>query len=199
MRARAVTVAASLASDLPGDLACEAKKTSSPMVLIDAARVARGMSKSRLAALAQVSASYYSELLASRHQPSPAVVARLWQALRAHERDASGGEGVAALRQLYVAHVALVAPLYAVTAEAVLSSDPRAGLTADDGWRRARHAAQAAMYAVNVVLGYRQASVARALGLTKAGVCLAVRAVEDRRDDPGLDGYFDRLARLAEM
>jgi hypothetical protein len=51
-----------------------------------------------------------------------------------------------------------------------------------------------ALYGVNQMAGVRQAVLARHVGLTRARVCQAIRAIEDLRD---ADTAFDRaLARL---
>lgn len=92
--------------------------------------------------------------------------------------------------------VAVLAPAFGVTAEDALAADPRAGATADPLWRTCRHVSQAATYLLNVGLGIRQRVLAEVLDLTPAAVCLALKAVEDRRTDPDFDAILWRAARL---
>lgn len=68
--------------------------------------------------------------------------------------------------------------------------------TADKAWRAASHVRQAAIYLTNTALGVPQFRLARALDLTAAAVCLAIRAVEDRRDDPGFDAILNTTEQL---
>jgi transcriptional regulator with XRE-family HTH domain len=92
--------------------------------------------------------------------------------------------------------VLALAPDFAVTPEQVAAADPRANLNFDPIWRASRHVAQAAIYLTNTTLGLKQRRLAEILGLTPAAVCLALKAVEDRRDDPTFDACLRRAAEL---
>ncbi len=92
--------------------------------------------------------------------------------------------------------VLALAPVFGVTADQVAAADPRANLNFDPTWRGCRHVAQAAIYLTNTTLGLTQRRLAEILGLTPAAVCLALKAVEDRRDDPGFDGALRRASEL---
>lgn len=78
---------------------------------------------------------------------------------------------------------------------AVKASDPKRGATANRTWRTESHARQLALYLANQLCGIPQAELARAAGLTPAAVCLALKAVEDRRDDPTFDALVQAISR----
>lgn len=65
--------------------------------------------------------------------------------------------------------------------------EPKRG-TADIAYAR-----QIAMYAVYVGFGISLARVANAFGRDRSTVAYACHQIEDRRDDPSLDTWLDRL------
>lgn len=65
---------------------------------------------------------------------------------------------------------------------------------ADKKWLAASRVRALALYLVNTALNVEQNYLARAAGITPAAVCLALRRVEDRRDDPKIKA----LIALAE-
>lgn len=64
----------------------------------------------------------------------------------------------------------------------------------DKRWRQAADIRAQAIYLVNTALNVEQHFLARASGLTPAAVCLALRRIEDRRDEP----QIERLITFAE-
>ncbi len=196
---------------------CEAlSATGSRIARLEADRAAAGIAQATLAASAGVSLRSYTRLVTEGDSPKLArqklsatdtkqehrarfekKVDRLERALAAltasRPRPRAEGETVAAMHR---AVASLLASSFGVTAEAVLAADPRAGATADPVWRACRHASQAALYLTNTTLGVPQRVLADVLGLTPAAVCLAIKAVEDRRDDPHIDAALTRAARL---
>ncbi|PPQ39354.1 hypothetical protein SAMN06265338_103197 [Rhodoblastus acidophilus] len=90
-------------------------------------------------------------------------------------------------RWAYAGALERTARFYGVTPEQVAETSPQRGATADAHWRACSHARQAAIYLVNTGAGIGQAKIAALLGLTPAAVCLALKDVEDRRDDPAFN------------
>jgi chromosomal replication initiation ATPase DnaA len=90
----------------------------------------------------------------------------------------------------YGGFLVTVCPHYGVTPQEVRATSPQRGATADKRWQACAHARQAAIYLTNTALGVQQHRLARALGLTRAAVCLAIRSVEDRRDDKAFDALM---------
>ena len=142
---------------------------------------------------------YRKALAAGRARP--ATLARLTAALAAARRRAGrAGAEAEAMRARVVAlragAAALVAAHYGVTPAEALDGAQGEERTGCARWRAGAHARQAAIYLVHVTLGLSQADLGRALGLSRVAVCLACRAVEDRRDDPALDRLLAGAERL---
>ncbi|MEO2037853.1 MAG: hypothetical protein ABGW90_04010 [Martelella sp.] len=92
--------------------------------------------------------------------------------------DAEGHEAAAA----YYLAIAYVARQFDVRPAEVLSSDPGRRATADPRWASAARARRWALYIANIYMGISQARLARAAGLSKAAVSMALNALEDDRD-----------------
>lgn len=170
---------------------------------LEEARRAAGVPQAELAREAGISERTYRRLfakgdsLALTGQKLSASLDRIHRALL---RLAGRREPEAASADLIVAthrsFVLALAPRFGVTAEQVVAADPRANLNFDPTWRACRHVAQAALYLTNTALGIKQRRLADVLGLTPAAVCLALKAVEDRRDDAEFDAWLTAAARL---
>ncbi len=130
---------------------------------------------------------------------SPALLPKLRRALRALEkRQAPPSSDVDNARWDYAGALERTARFYGVTPEEVWATSPQRGATADAHWRACSHARQAAIYLVNIGKGTEQVKLATLLGLTPAAVCLALKAVEDRRDDPAFNEMlFSAMRALA--
>lgn len=80
---------------------------------------------------------------------------------------------------------------------AVMQQLARSGtLTLDTEWRAASQAREIAIYLASVICNLRNASLHRALGLSRPAVTLALRRVEDRRDDPEFDAEIRALVMI---
>ncbi|WP_152647816.1 MULTISPECIES: hypothetical protein [Rhodopseudomonas] len=69
-------------------------------------------------------------------------------------------------------------------------------LTRDPNWRQASQAREIAIYLTSIICNIRNASLHRALGLSRAAVCLALRRVEDHRDDAAFDDEIRAIVRM---
>jgi hypothetical protein len=96
------------------------------------------------------------------------------------------------------AALALVCQKLALDPVEVKAFDPQRGATASKDWRQAAHARQLAIYLVNTSGGVQQRTIAAALDLTPAAICLALKSVSDRRgdnDDSDIAKMLDELDR----
>jgi transcriptional regulator with XRE-family HTH domain len=159
-------------------------------------RKAKRLAQARLADQAGISESTYRRMMRAPGDVPAAMLDRLERAL-AHLLQVSRVDLLEAelIRSTYRGFVLALADDFGVTAEAVAAADPRAGATADPHWRACAHVRQAAIYLTNTALGLKQRRLADVLELTPAAVCLALKAVEDRRDDPALDATLRRASK----
>lgn len=67
-----------------------------------------------------------------------------------------------------------------------------------DRRRSVAHARQIAMYVCHVIFGLTMTELGRAFGRDRSTVGHACHVVEDRRDDPGYDGFVSALERVAQ-
>jgi len=148
-----------------------------------------------LAVRAGVAPSAYRRAIKGRTGIRPTTLRRLEAALAAlrSERRAVREPDTILIRAVYGGFVASIAVHMGVRPDDVHAQDPRLGATADPEWRRLAQVRQAAIYLTNTVVDVRQARLAHVLGLTPAAVCLGLRSVEDRRDDPDFDALLERL------
>lgn len=163
-------------------------------------RAGLGVTRSLMVARAGLTLRTYQRFLAGQRRPLSATVKRLARALDelAGARPApvvspSRERRAAEIRACWNGFLSFVAPHYGLTADEIRAT--RNFRSFDGRVHAARRAQQAAIYLVSVVLEAGQAEIARALGLTPAAVCIALQAVEDRRDDPVFDALLDRAQR----
>ena len=86
---------------------------------------------------------------------------------------------VAAQYRMAIGFVAVVA---GVKPQFILSADPNRRATADPAWLRAANLRRIGLYIANIYLNVPQADLARAAGMSKAAVSVAMNDVEDDRD-----------------
>lgn len=161
---------------------------------IEALRLEAGLSKARLCQCAGVSAMTYWRGLKGAAEMTPLMLARLETAVN-HQRGHDGRPPIEILAETawrgYV--VALAGPM-GVDAAEVLNAVPARRATNDPIWLRSEKVRSAALYCVNVSLNVPGATLARAVGLTRQAVSLALRRVEGLRDDRD----FDKLLAAIE-
>jgi transcriptional regulator with XRE-family HTH domain len=162
----------------------------------DIERRRAGVSQDALAQAAGITSGWYRKLLRRPASVRPLLLPKLRRALRALERQAAAPSPVAALTlAAYAGFLEVTARHYGVTPDQVRATSPQRGATADAHWRSCAHARQAAIYLVNVGLGVEQARIAALLVLTPAAVCLALKDVEDRRDDEAFEAMISAAMR----
>lgn len=183
-----------------GGLACQKLSAPHPLAAIEARRLAAEITQADLARAAGIPLRTFMRMLAGRSPVSATRLDRLARALDRLARKARSPLGVGEttlVRATLAGSMALMAPYSGLSAgevaAALAGGEER---TADPAWRRASHVRQAAIYVTNTVLGLPQRRLAEALDLTPAAVCLALQAVEDRRDDPDFDGVLTKAAAI---
>lgn len=159
---------------------------------IEARRVEVGQNISELCAAARLSTRAYHFAIKGTHRLRPETLMRLWRALPSTPCAVLDEREAAKDRALYAGALAVAAPLYGVTAQAVM---------ADPMPKRHAHARQAAAYLLHVGLGYSCRRVGAILGVSHVAVSFALKDVEDRRDDRRLDmtlDWYEQLSRPAQ-
>jgi hypothetical protein len=91
---------------------------------------------------------------------------------------------VAAQYRMAVGFVAFVA---GVKPQFILAADPNRRATADPAWLKAANLRRIALYIANIYLNVPQADLARAAGMSKAAVSVAMNDVEDDRGNPEIE------------
>jgi hypothetical protein len=161
---------------------------------IEQRRAGAHLSTVSLSSAAGVGRQTYLDALAGRAIPRPGTLFRLEMALASllAERRAAAPDTLL-IRATYGGFVLAVAERLGVRPTDVHAQDPRRGATADPEWRRLAQVRQAAIYLTNVALGVKQSRLADALGLTPAAICLGLRSVEGRREDPAFDRMLEEI------
>lgn len=76
------------------------------------------------------------------------------------------------------------------------AANPGRRATGSAQWLAAAEARRLGLYLLNAACGFRQAEIARAAGMTRQAVSLAVRAAEERREDGAYDALAERLTAM---
>lgn len=161
--------------------------------ILAAAEVA-GFNQTELARAAGLLPHHIARWRAGTHRPDAASLARLDQALaRLRLGQIPAGEHERALNATYRAALALAALSLGCDPADAQASAPAARATASAEWTAAARARRLALYLLNAGLGFKITAIARVAGVTKQAVSLAVRDIEDARDDNGFDGVVARL------
>lgn len=167
----------------------------SALAEIEARRQALGVSIDALERAAGIADGHYHALLGGAKRARHATLARMRITLqRLKLKQETGSEEDYRLAVAYRLCVALAARELGRDAAAVHRSDPGRRATHDAQWMAAAEVRRLAVYLMNCGAGFRQTEVARAAGLTKQAVQLAVKDIEARRDEGSeLDRMLVRL------
>jgi transcriptional regulator with XRE-family HTH domain len=162
---------------------------------IEKKRRSLDVSMAALARAAGMPASYYSYfLLSGRVKPRTATLKRLHIAVRSLQNEQSSKlDRDYALNIAYRMALAMAAEALGMDVALVHRSDPKKRATHSEAWMRAAEVRRLAIYLLNAGTGFSQSEVARAAGMTKQGVCEAMKAFENRRDDPAFDALLEKL------
>lgn len=173
----------------------------SGIAAVERLRVSLDVPQHRLADAAGISDRTYRRYVAGRAKASPAMVARLNRALdRVGLVEPKLDERTRALMlatwRAFVGELLPIGAGVGVTLDDVVASDPRRGATADPKWRACRRIAQAGIYLLATAFDdISQRRLAELFDLTPAAICLALRAVEDARDDPAFEAAIEAAQR----
>ncbi len=161
---------------------------------IERIRKKKSVRQCDLADAAGISETGYRRYLRNPGPISDRVLDRLERALDRLDGRAKPKADPDLVRGVYAGFLVQMAAHYSVTVDQVRASDPqRAEAGSASGiWYRCAHARQAAIYLTNTAIAVKQRRLAELLDLTPAAVCLAIKDVEDRRDDPAFDQALKR-------
>lgn len=163
----------------------------------EALRKDAGLTQAQFALLARISLPSYQRALADPASVRPITLSRISAgARRLADRAPATDESALLTRSLYRLALGHVAGALGVCPDEVMAQDHRRGATANAHYRLLATARQITIYLVNTGVAadaVRQRRLAEMLGMTPAGVCLAIRAIEGRRDDPDFDQLITRL------
>jgi transcriptional regulator with XRE-family HTH domain len=143
---------------------------------IEERRLRLGVTIGQLERAAGISNGHYTRLLKGT-AARPTTIAKIEQALSRLEEC------------VFKLCVAIVAMEAGTNAAFVFSHDPAKRATANPDWMRAAELRRKALYMANVVVGLPQATLARAAGMTKSAVSLAMQELEADRPDSGEDFF----------
>lgn len=164
---------------------------------VDMAIRASGFPEGDVIRTAGLDARYLYQIRTGRRPLTPRTVNRLRIALaqlkrnksiegRGREVSAQYPERGAALRAYRLA-VALVAQSSQVQPSFILEADPAKRATADPKWMKAAKLRRLALYITSTYLDISQAELARAVGVSKATICVLLKELGDERDQPELE------------
>lgn len=143
---------------------------------------------------ARIGRGHYRRLLRGLHKAGAGLVGRLRIALsRLKLRQSCDSDADFTMAIAYRMAVAIAAGGLERDPAEVHGQDPARRATQDPAWMRAAEVRRLAVYLMNTGAGFRQTDTARAAGLTKQAVSLAVREIEERRSDAGFDALVERL------
>lgn len=118
------------------------------------------------------------------------VRARLAISRLRHGDRTPGGEFAAAG---YRIALSIIADKAGVSPGAILTADPAKRATADAAWLAAAKQRRLALYVAHIYLRIPQAELARAAGMSKAAVSIAMNDVEDLRGEPETEALLGAI------
>jgi len=141
-----------------------------------------GSSRGEVLRLAGMPENYLWRLLRGNVRLTRVALVRIRLAVsRARRMDtAPDGQRAAAGYRLAVA---VVGNFLGVSPAEILAADPGKRATADAAWLAAARQRRLALYVAHIYLGIPQAELARAAGMSKAAVSIAMNDVEDLRGE----------------
>ncbi len=139
-------------------------------------------SQARILRLADMKGDYLRRLFSGEIRLTRLALQRIrLAAARARRMDfAPDGQRAAAAYRLAVA---VVGNFLGVSPAEILAADPGKRATADAAWLAAARQRRLALYVAHIYLGIPQAELARAAGMSKAAVSIAMNDVEDLRGE----------------
>jgi len=148
-------------------------------------------SKAEIARVAGINVSYFYDLVAGRRSPGRATLGKLRRATAQLKQLRNRQSADLSIKYRFALVVAALA--LGLDPVMVQASLPSAKKAANMEWRDAAGARWLAWYLLNSSFGLCQAEVARAAGVTKQAVSLALGKIEERRDEPEFDAMLLNL------
>lgn len=143
----------------------------------------------RLCHTAGIASRTYERIRGGNRSPRGDTLARLTAALGQMKRGEKAR--ASANRTLFRLVLAQLAHNLGMDVAAVLAHDPQQKATADPKWMEISRLRDVACYMLNTMLGLPNAEVARAAGVTPPAITVAIRKVEDKREEhPELEAVF---------
>ena len=162
---------------------------------INRKRAVKKITIAKLCRQAGVSTRAFFEGLKGEKETRPDTLAKLNAALARNKMAFVGEHGPATTHGAFKMCLVYAAAELKQNPKAVLASDPSRKATSDPAWQAAAQVRQLAFWIATRMIGYAQADVGRAAGVTRAAVSEAVKALEDQRDQ---DKQLDRLLSHVE-
>jgi transcriptional regulator with XRE-family HTH domain len=170
------------------------------VVEIDTAIKASGLTECEILRAAGFAPRYLYNVRSGYRSLTPRTVTRLRLAMSQLKRQRAAEEkgrdvGLqfpqrsAAVRSYRLA-VALVSQSAGETPQFVLAADPGKRATADAQWMRAARLRRLALYITSTYLDIPQAELARAVGVSKATICVLLKELGDERDQPEIEAIL---------
>lgn len=140
----------------------------------------------------------YDDMMHRRYEPRDVTMRRLRQALQRYELSFGGGDlGPMSTHAAYKATLVLAAFTLKIDARRALAAEPGKRANASEEWRDSAAARWVAFNVMVGLLGFKQADVARAAGVTKQAVNNALSELAERRDsDPAIDRVMGELEEI---
>lgn len=146
---------------------------------------------------AGVSTRSFFDGLKGTYETRPETLAKLNAALGRGKMAFAGEPGPAETHGAYKLCLAYAARELNRNPKVVLASDPARKATSDPQWLEAAEVRRLAFWLATRLLGFAQADVGRAAGVTRAAVSTAVQALEDERDhDKQLDKLLNHIEEV---
>lgn len=149
-------------------------------------------SKANILRLAGMKDNYLRRLFSGEVKLTRMTLQRIrLAAARAKRMDfAPTGQHAAAGYRLAVA---IVARFLGMSPADILAADPAKRATADPAWLAVARQRRLALYVAHIYLGIPQAELARAAGMSKAAVSIAMNDVEDLRGEPETEALLGAI------
>ncbi len=149
-------------------------------------------SQSEVLRLAGMDRNYITRLLNREFKLTRAALQRIrLAAARARRKDvAPDGQRAASAYRLAAA---IVGHQLGVSPAEILAADPAKRATADPAWLAVARQRRLALYVAHIYLGIPQAELARAAGMSKAAVSIAMNDVEDLRGEPETEALLSAI------
>lgn len=172
------------------DLAIELQK-------IEEIRRENGITQYHVERAAKICNGYYGQLLAGLKKPRPSTVSSLRLALDRliKNREVDVSSQSALINMAIRIAIALICEARGIDAAPIQNSNPAKRATQSPEWLEASVIRRDAWALVSNSFGVSGSDLARAAGVSKAAISLALGKVEDARDDKDFDREMERLER----